>query len=475
MTCLTSHSAVELAELIRTRAASPVEIAEAYLRRIDAINPKLNAVVTLAPDVLERAREAEASVMRGDELGPLHGLPVTVKDGIYTAGLRTTSGTRLRADHVPRLDAPAVARLKAAGAIILGKTNLSELMMFYTTDNPVFGRTNNPHDLSRTAGGSSGGEGAAVAACLSAAGLAADGAGSIRIPSHFCGVAGLKPTIGRVVCSGQFPPTPGYSVIGPLARRVQDLHLLFQALVGEQGAPPVGGSGALLERAGSMRGRRAAWYADDTVTPVTEETRQAVELAARALSDAGFVVEERRPPGVERGPEVWQNLFSRAGLVYLRDLYAGREHMAGMVIQWLLLTADGMPKPALDEYLRFWIERDDLTTRLDEWMSETPLLIAPVAATPAFAHDAQQLDVAGQTLPTLRAFGYCPTFNVYDLPSVCVPAAFTPGGLPIGVQIVGRRNEEESVLAAAAVVEEALGGWRPPKLSADAGKQSAGL
>ena len=176
--------------------------------------------------------------MRGDNLGPLHGLPVTIKDMINTAGLRTTSGSRLRANHVPRSDAPSVARLKAAGAIVLGKTNLSELAMIYTAaDNSVFGRTNNPHDISRTPGGSSGGEGAAIAACLSPAGFGTDVAGSIRIPSHFCGITGLKPTIGRVVSTGQFPPSLGHSVIGPMARRVQDLHLLLHVLDGSDKSP----------------------------------------------------------------------------------------------------------------------------------------------------------------------------------------------------------------------------------------------
>ncbi|HET9866615.1 MAG TPA: amidase, partial [Nitrospira sp.] len=234
MTDLTSHSAVEVIKLVRTRAVSPVEIAEAHLKRIDALNPKLNAIVTLAPDFIDKAREAEAALMRGDNLGPLHGLPVTIKDAINTAGLRTTSGSRLRAKHVPRSDAPSVARLKAAGAIVLGKTNLSELTMTYTADNPVFGRTNNPHDISRTPGGSSGGEGAAIAACLSPAGIGTDVAGSIRIPSHFCGITGLKPTIGRVVSTGQFPPSHGHSVIGPMARHVQDLHLLFHVLGGSE-------------------------------------------------------------------------------------------------------------------------------------------------------------------------------------------------------------------------------------------------
>jgi Asp-tRNA(Asn)/Glu-tRNA(Gln) amidotransferase A subunit family amidase len=464
VTELTSCSAVELTELVRTHAVSPVEIAEAHLNRIDALNPKLNAIVTLAPDLIEKARDAEATVMRGDNLGPLHGLPVTVKDTINTAGLRTTSGSRLRAHNVPRSDAPSVARLKAAGAIVLGKTNMSELAMAYSADNPVFGTTNNPYDILRTSGGSSGGEGAAIAACLSPAGLGTDVAGSIRIPSHFCGITGLKPSIGRVVSTGQFPPSLGYSVIGPMARRVEDLHLLFHVLSGSESSPAASESRSLLNRAVAMRGWHAAWYTDDGIAPVTQETRRAVEKAAQALGDAGLIVEERRAPSVERGAEMCQMLLSRPACVHLRDFYAGHEEKAGPGISWLLFKFDKTPSPTLDEYLRLWIECNGLSVALDEWMDETAILIAPVGATPAFKHDANQLEVAGQTLSTVRALRYSAAFNVYDLPCVCVPAALTSEGLPIGVQIVGRRNEEDNVLVAAAIVEKALGGWRPPRL-----------
>lgn len=465
ITELTSRSAVELIELVRSHAVSPVEIAETHLNRIDDLNPKLNAIVTLAPDFIDKAREAEAAVMRGDNLGPLHALPVTIKDAINTAGLRTTSGSRLRANHVPGSDAPSVARLKAAGALVIGKTNVSELAMDYTADNPVFGRTNNPFDISRTPGGSSGGEGAAIAAGLSPAGLGADVAGSIRIPSHFCGIAGLKPSIGRVVSTGQFPPSFGYSVIGPMARRVQDLHLLFHVLDGSESPQAACGSNSLLNRAVAMRGWHAAWYTDDGVTPVTEETRSAVERAARALGDAGLIVEERRAPNVERGAEMCQMLLSRPARVHIRDFYAGHEREGGPVIRWLLSGVDETPPPTLDEYLRFWIECYGLTQALDEWMNKTPLLIAPVGATPAFKHDTKLLNVAGQTFSTVRALRYSAAFNIYNLPCVCVPAALTSEGLPIGVQIIGRRNEEDTVLMAAAIVEEALGGWQPPKLS----------
>ena len=458
MTDLTLHSATKLAELIRQRDVSPVEVVEAYLYRIDEVNPSLNAIVTLAPNVLEQAREAEVALQRGDSVGPLHGVPLTVKDTIETAGLRTTSGSALRATYIPDKDAPAVARLKTAGAIILGKTNAAEMAMDYTADNPVFGRTNNPHDPTRTPGGSSGGEAAAIAAFISAGGVGSDLAGSIRIPAHFCGIAGLKPGTGRVPGAGQFPPGAGPyalgSAIGPMARSIADLDLIFAVLAGNAG----GRSSAeeLTARRAALPGQRVGWYADDGVAPVTAETRVAVEFAARALADAGLAVEERRPPGIERSLELWLKLFSRASVVQLRNLYTGQEEKAGSFVSWRLRTADDTPPPTLDDYINAWLERDRLRAELINWMDLTPLVIAPVGATPAVEHDAHKVAVAGKSFSTFQAFSYCQAFNVFDLPAVSVPAGRSREGLPIGVQIVGRPGAEETVLAAAQIVEEAL-------------------
>ena len=462
MSDLTSHSANGLAKLIRERAISPVEVVAAHLQQIERLNPSLNAIVTLAPDAIDLARQAETTVMRGDDLGPLHGVPLTIKDTIATAGLRTTSGSALRANYIPEKDASAVARLRAAGAIILGKTNTAEMAMDYTADNPVFGRTNNPYGPSRTPGGSSGGEAAAIATCMSPAGLGSDLAGSIRIPSHFCGIAGLKPTTGRVPGDGQFPACIGpYSLgstIGPMARSVEDLQLLFGVLSGSEPSAIE----ALRNKGIIMRGSRVAWYTDDGVIPVTEETRRAVASAARVLIDAGLIAEERRPPGVERGLDMWLKLFSRASVVQLREAYAGEKDKAGSFVRWRLATADRSPPATVDEYIAHWLERDRLRDTLIDWMDTTPLIIAPVGATPAFEHDAHKVIVKGQTLSTFRAFSYSQAYNVFDLPSVSIPAGRSAEGLPIGVQIIGRPFEEEVVLAAAAIVEESLGGWHPP-------------
>jgi Asp-tRNA(Asn)/Glu-tRNA(Gln) amidotransferase A subunit family amidase len=451
MSELTSRSAATLARLISDRSVSPVEVVQAHLAVIDQLNPKLNAIVTFAPDLLERAKEAEAAVMRGDMLGPLHGLPVTIKDTIETAGLKTTSGSRMRENFIPEKDAPAVRRLKEAGAIVLGKTNPAEMAMDYTADNLVFGRTLNPHNPLLTPGGSSGGEAAAIASCMSPGGVGTDLAGSIRIPAHFCGIVGLRPTVAQVPGAGQFPPNTGpYSLgasIGPMARHVEDLHLLFNVL-SRNSTPQI--------ETNQLAGQQVAWYTDDAVTPVTNETRLAVETAARALSEAGLLARERRPPGVERGHDLWLKLFSRASVVQLREVYENHEDRGGDFVRWRLAKAVSEQPAELDEYIGWWRERDRLRAELVEWMKDTPLLIAPVGATPAYAHGTYKLTVAEQTFSTFRAFSYSQTFNVFDLPSVSIPAGRSGAGLPIGVQIVGRPFSEQTVLAAAAIVEQAM-------------------
>ena len=438
----------KLVELIKAREVSPVEVAQTCLQRIEELNPALNAVVTVAPDVMERALAAEQALLRGEWFGPLHGIPITIKDTIETAGLRSTSGSTIRQDYVPPVDAPAVARLRAAGAIILGKTNAAEMAMDYTADNPVFGRTNHPLDPKLTPGGSSGGEAVAIATGMSPGGLGSDLAGSVRIPAHFCGIAGLKPTTGRVPGELQFPPSTGpYSlgaVIGPMARSVSDLRSLFRVLSAAHGSEI------------QLRGVRVAWYAHDGVVPVTDETARTVAAAARALADAGLITKQQRPPHVERGNELWLKLFSRASVVQLRRWYLDRESEGGSFVKWRLATADQTPPPTLDEYIASWMERDRLREELLHWMETTPILVAPVGATPAYEHDTLKVTVRGETFGTFRAFSYAQTFNVFDLPVVTVPAGRSADGLPIGVQIVGRPNAEEMVLAVAEIVEEAL-------------------
>src|SRR5256886_15540749 len=330
---LTTKSATELASLSRSREVSPVEVIDAHLRRIESINPSLNAIVTLAEDAIDHARAADSGLSKGERAGPLHGVPFTVKDTIDTQGLRTTSGTQIRAHHVTERDAPVVARLKAAGAIILGKTNTPEMAVPYETDNPVFGRTNNPYDLKLTPGGSSGGEAAAIAACLSPAGVGSDLSGSIRVPAHFCGIAGLKPTTGRVPMDGHVPEAIGAlslgACIGPMARTVEDLELLFDCMA--DSIPS-----ASTDRVATLPGLQLAYYTYDGAIAVTKETERAVEAAARTLEEAGLKIKEECPPGVTHGSRLWVELFSYVAFQQLVRFYHGRRREAGPQIFGLL-------------------------------------------------------------------------------------------------------------------------------------------
>src|SRR4051794_2138268 len=298
---LVFRSASALARAIRTRDVSSVEVVEAHLRRIEAVNPALNAVVHLDRDgALAAARTADAELTRGGTIGPLHGVPVTVKDNLDVAGLPCTGGTLGRAGTMATEDATIVARLRSAGAIVLGKTNLPEMALAFVTDNLVYGRTNNPYDPTRTPGGSSGGEAAIIAAGGSPLGVGNDMAGSIRLPAHFCGIAGLKPTTGRVPLTGFFVPVAGllkpFWQHGPMARRIEDLALGLAIMAGPDGHDPSMAPVPLGESAAvDLRTLRVAIHADNGIASPTPETAEAVRRAATALRGAGATVEEDRP------------------------------------------------------------------------------------------------------------------------------------------------------------------------------------
>src|SRR6202044_2484510 len=297
--------AVSMATQIRQKKLSPVELADAHLARIDKLNPKLNAYVHVDPERVRReARAAENYVLSGEALGPLHGVPVSIKSCIEVAGYRCEAGTRLRQGFIAKQDAPLVARLRNAGAIVLGVTNTPELLMAYETDNALYGRTNSPWDWERTPGGSSGVEAAAIAAGCSAGGVGSDGGGSIRVPAHFSGICGLKPTPGRIPATGHFPtwsrPFALLGVVGPLARTVADLKVLFEAMQGpDDGDPSAAPIPLRWPNTDAVKKLRIGYFVDDGRTPVTTETRAAVQAAADALKRAGLKVEPFRPKGLE--------------------------------------------------------------------------------------------------------------------------------------------------------------------------------
>src|ERR1700722_14739324 len=323
-----------MAELVRSRKLSPVELVGAHLSRIEKLNPKLNAFVHVdVPRAMDAARAAEASLVskaRPDSFGPLFGVPVSVKSSMDVAGWRCECGSALRKNYLATEDAPLVARLRAAGAILLGNTNVPEFLMAYETDNSLYGRTNNPWDLTRTPGGSSGGEGAALAAGGSGGGVGSEGGGSIRIPAHFVGICGLKPTPGRIPSTGHYPASAGpfaqLGVVGPMARMVADVAQLFEVMAGLDLQDPASAPVPLRKWSDDeIRKLRIAYFEDDGVTPVTAETAATVRTAADALRQQGFQVEAWRPQNLERVWQLWWNLFGRAVQTAFEPTVRGKE------------------------------------------------------------------------------------------------------------------------------------------------------
>ena len=465
-------SAAAMAERIRKRDISPVELAEAHLAKIERLNPKLNAYVHIdSTRVRLEALVAESAVSHcktsGGTLGPLHGVPISIKSSLEVARMRCESGTRLRAGFIATHDAPLVARLKNAGAIVLGVTNTPELLMAWETDNLLYGRTSNPWDLARTPGGSSGGEAAAIAAGMSAGGVGSDGGGSIRVPAHFSGICGLKPTPGRIPCTGHYPISGGpfalIGVVGPMARTVADLKLLFEVMQGPDDgdtcAAPVPLRWPSDEAARKLK---VGYFEDDGRTPVTPETRAAVRAAAEALRRAGFQVEPFRPAGLEEARELWTKFFVVSGGMLIRPMFRGREEDLSPILKQFLEMSAAEPPLTAETLLHAWIRRDTLRAEVFAQMREYPIFLCPAAAIPAFRHGERCWQIEGKTVNYLDAWSYTEWFNLLGNPAAVVPFGRSPEGLPIGVQIAGRPWEEEQVLAVAAALEKACGGWRRP-------------
>jgi amidase len=464
-------SAVLMAEQVRKKKISPVELADAHLAQIERLNPKLNAFVHVDAERARRAaQDAEKAVMHEKTLGPLHGVPISIKSSVAVEGMLCESGTRLRAGFTPTRDAPLVARLRAAGAIVLGVTNTPELLMAWETDNLLYGRTKSPWDLERTPGGSSGGEAAAIAAGMSAGGVGSDGGGSIRVPAHFSGICGLKPTPGRIPATGHFPVSAGpfalIGVVGPMARTVADLKVLFEAMQG----PDVGDTCAApvplrWPSENETRKLRVGYFEDDGRTPVTPETRAAVRTGVEALRNAGFQVEHFQPEGLEEARRLWHKLFVVAGGMLLRPMFKGRESDLSPLLKQFLDWSAAEPALTAESLFEVWIKRDELRARFLKQMQRYPILLCPVAAIPAFRHGERSWRIEGKTVQYLDAWSYTEFFNLLGNPAVVVPAGRSPEGLPIGVQIIGRPWEEEQVLSVAAALEEQCGAWKIPPMA----------
>jgi Asp-tRNA(Asn)/Glu-tRNA(Gln) amidotransferase A subunit family amidase len=466
-------SLIDMAEGVRARKVSPVELTDAHLSRIHELNPKLNAFVTVdserARDQAKLAESVLGSSAKSRSTGPLHGVPISIKSSIDVAGLPCECGSILRKGNIPSDDAPLVKRLRAAGAIILGNTNVPEFLMAYETDNLLYGRTNNPWDRSRTPGGSSGGEAAAIASGCSAGGVGSDGGGSIRIPAHYTGICGLKPTPGRIPSTGHFPGSAGpfaqLGVVGPMARTIRDVEKLFEVMAGPDSGDPASAPIPLRRWSEQeIRKLSIAYFVDDGVTPVTSESAEAVRTAAEALRDQGFHVTEWRPQNLDRVWQLWWNLFGRAGQMAFAPTIEGHEAELSPILRAFRAEVAQAPPLTTQDLLNTLLARDVVRGNLLAKMEEFPILFCPVCAVPAFRHGEREWTVQGRKVEYLKAMSYSQWFNLLGNPAAVVPVGRSPEGLPIGVQIVGRPWEEEAVLAVAAKIEEACGGFRRPPI-----------
>jgi amidase len=460
-------SAVQQLEFVRTGQLSVVELAEAHIRQIERLNPQLNAFADFDAERV-RAQALQLDETRGPR-GPLHGLPMTVKSSIATAGYRCEIGSLLHKGEIPTEDAVVVARLRAAGALILGTTNCPEFLMAYETANLLHGRTRNPWDLDRSPGGSSGGESAAIAAGLSAAGLGSDSGGSVRVPAHFTGICSLKPTPGRIPGRGHLPPCVGpfaiLGAIGPMARTAADVALLFRTLSGQDPLDPVSPPIAWREpRLDELRSHAIGFFEDDGLVPVTRETRAAVNAAAQALREAGFRVEPFRPRTLESLRKLWWKFFVQCGAMFYEPEIRGKRDQLSPIFREFLGIAESVPPLTLAELLNAWAELDLLRQKALAEMSEFRVWLCPVASVPAFRHDERAWLIDGEDVAYLDAVRYTQWFNALACPAAVVPVGQSPEGLPIGVQIVGRPFEDERVTGITAVVDAAFG-YRPPPMA----------
>jgi len=458
-----SSSASELASAIRSKKLSSKEIVEAHLERIAAVNPKLNAIVQLTADTARKdAEEADAAIARGDIKGPLHGVPMTIKDTLETSGVICTGGTKGRAGYVPKADATAVARLRAAGAIFLGKTNVPELAGAIESDNLVYGRTNNPYDLARTPGGSSGGEAAIIAACGSPLGLGTDAGGSIRIPAHFCGLAAIKPTSGRVPRTGQFPQPMGARApvfhVSLIARHVEDLALALPIISGPDFRDAsIVGMPLLDPKAVNLSELKLAFFDDDGVASPIKEITAAVRDCAKAFMDAGIKVEEKRTPDAEKAAIVYYDMSRGDGgagtRAFLKSI--GSDPISPLfekALTYSVAPAMANSTEALAAFVRWDLFRNAML----RFMENYDAVLSPVAPYPALAHGTS-FDEANR-----KGFGYSQMYNLTGWPSATVRVGTSPEGLPLNVQVAARPWREDVALALAAHLEKTFGGWKMP-------------
>lgn len=478
MTDLCSSDTVGLAELLRTRAASSREIVEAHITRIERVNPALTAVVRTCFD--RARREASHADERraaepAESLPPFLGVPFTAKEHLQVEGLPNTGGLVRRRERIASQDAEAVARMRRAGFVLLGTTNVPEGLVWYETYNKVYGRTRNPYDLARIPGGSSGGEAAIIAAQGSPIGLGGDMGGSIRLPAFFCGIAGHKPSGGRIPETGAWPGARGkigrYKVLGPLARTIRDLRAVLPILEGPDGADATVDGPPLDDPRVEPKDVTVYWYDDNGIMTPSDEIRSAIRRSATALGDLGCRVVEWRPPTIPRGVEMWFAALSTAGGPTFNEVVSDGEpfELLRQWSRWPLRKSEHifpvLALASLERAIRpFSGQRDKsalllpkLQDEIETRLGERGVLLCPVFHRTAPRHGLE-------AMVHFLGFSYSGTLNPLELPSTAVPTGLSPQGLPTGVQIAGKRHADGLTLRVASWLEQALGGYRPPNI-----------
>ncbi|MDP3039607.1 MAG: amidase [Deltaproteobacteria bacterium] len=460
--------ATEMIAAIKKKTLSPREIVEALLARVEKINPKVNAYCTVVPEMaLEAAKKAEAEIRQGGKLGPLHGIPVSIKDLTLTAGIRTTFGSKIFEHHVPTEDALIVQRLKAAGAIVIGKTNTPEFGAGANTYNAVFGATRNPWKLSHTCGGSSGGAAVALACGLGPLATGSDLGGSLRIPASFCGVVGFRTSAGRVPIYPSFMGWDTLAVEGPMARTVGDTALMLSVIAGADDRSPISlpGDGreflAAVEHP-NIRGFKVAWSADLKVSPVDREIEAVASAAAKRFTELGCTVEQAEPDFSRVREIIHVTRALRMVTLHAEKLEKWRDQMNPNLV-WNI--EKGFPLTAQQVGMAEK-ERTALYHRVRQFFERYDLLLTPTVAVPPFPVEMPYpQEINGKPINNYQEWLYLTyAITVTGLPAISVPCGWTAEGLPVGLQIVGRRLGEATVLRAAAAFE-AIAPWqdkRPP-------------
>jgi len=462
MSELWRKSAVELAAMIRDREVSSREVLQAHLDRVEAVNPHLNAIVRLLPDqALAAADAADRAVAEGARLGPLHGVPFTVKENIDLAGTPTTQAVPALAEAVAPVDAPQVERLRAAGAIALGRTNLPDFGLRVHTDSALHGLTRNPWDPRRSPGGSSGGEAAALATGMSPLGLGNDLGGSLRNPAHCCGVASIKPSTGAVPAATVIPPEDYpisfqlMAVEGVMARRIADVRAGFTAIAGQHPRDPLSVPAVFTDLVPGER-PAVAVVPEPPGGSTHPGVAAAVRRAADALADDGFKVTEAVPPGYEQAIELWSTILA-ADLRVMKPVLDQIMGSAGR--QFLDYALGHLPAPDLDGWATAHTARHGLARRWSLWYQEYPVLLSPVWSQPAFPLDFDIASFEG-AIATLELMRPVLPANLLGTPAAVVPAGKTEG-LPVGVQVMGGKYTELRCLAVAEAIEQRLGPLTP--------------